>query len=93
MVNFFLILVCIVSLTTLSVRAENVYIEKIGPTLKNPWGMDFIDDSELLVTEKRGRIYRINISNGSQIQVTWTPNTTQMNHTNKIQIIPQRNSI
>ena len=69
MVKFFLILISIISLTTQSVRAENAYIEKIGPTLKNPWGMDFINDSELLVTEKRGRIYRINISNGSSMRL------------------------
>ena len=73
MVKFFLILISIISLTTQSVRAENLYIEKIGPTLKNPWGMDFINDSELLVTEKSGRIHLINISNESYKEIENVP--------------------
>jgi len=70
---FFLIIICIFSITSLSVRAEKIQIEKIGPTLKNPWGMDFINESELLVTEKRGRIFRINISNGSFFEIENVP--------------------
>ena len=31
--------------------------------------MDFINDSELLVTEKKGRIFQVNISDGSSIQI------------------------
>ena len=73
MLNFFLVFICIFSLTSLSVRADNIQIEQIGPTLKNPWGMDFINDSELLVTEKKGRIFRVNISDGSSIQIQNAP--------------------
>ncbi len=73
MLNFFLIFICILSLTSLSVRANNIQIEQIGPTLKNPWGMDFINDSELLITEKKGRIFRVNISDGSSIQIQNVP--------------------
>ena len=87
MVKFFLILISIISLTTQSVRAENAYIEKIGPTLKNPWGMDFINDSELLVTEKRGRIYRINISNGSSYEVENVPEVVSQGQGGLLDII------
>ena len=73
MLNFFLVFICIFSLTSLSVRADNIQIEQIGPTLKNPWGMDFINDSELLVTEKKGRIFQVNISDGSSIQIQNVP--------------------
>jgi glucose/arabinose dehydrogenase len=64
-----LVFICISSLTSFSVRADNIEIQQIGPTLENPWGMDFINDSELLVTEKKGRIYRINISDGSSSEI------------------------
>ena len=73
MLNFFLVFICIFSLTSLSVRADNIQIEQIGSTLKNPWGMDFINDSELLVTEKKGRIFRVNISDGSSIEIQNVP--------------------
>ena len=54
-------------------KADNIKIEQIGPTLKNPWGMDFINDRELLVTEKRGRIFHINISDGSSFEIHNVP--------------------
>ena len=73
MLNFFLVFICIFSLTSLSVRADNIQIEQIGSTLKNPWGMDFINESELLVTEKKGRIYLVNILDGSSIEIQNVP--------------------
>ena len=73
MLNFFLVFIFIFSLTSLSVRADNIQIEQIGPTLKNPWGMDFINDSELLITEKKGRIFRVNISDGSSTEIHNVP--------------------
>ena len=73
MLNFFLVFICVLSLTSFSVRAESVQIEQIGPSLKNPWGMDFISDKEVLVTEKKGRIYRINISDNSSNEILNVP--------------------
>jgi glucose/arabinose dehydrogenase len=71
--KFFLVFICISSLTSFSARADNIQIQQIGPSLENPWGMDFINDSELLVTEKKGRIYRINISDGSSSEIHNVP--------------------
>ena len=67
--KFLIIFICIVSLTSLSARSEQIQIEKIGPTLKNPWGMDFLNDQELLITEKRGRIYHVNVLTESSSQI------------------------
>ena len=67
MPNFIFIFIFIsISFTA---KADNIKIEQIGPTLKNPWGMDFINDRELLITEKRGRIFHINISDGSSFEI------------------------
>ena len=73
MSNFFVIFICIFSLISISVKADSLQIEQIGPTLKNPWGMDFINERELLVTEKRGRIFHINISDGSSSEIQNVP--------------------
>ena len=71
MPNFIFIFIFIsISFTA---KADNIKIEQIGPTLKNPWGMDFINDRELLITEKRGRIFHINISDGSSFEIHNVP--------------------
>ena len=59
-----------------SINAESLQFEKIGPSLKNPWGMDFINERELLITEKRGRIYHINISNGYSVEIQNVPSVS-----------------
>ena len=37
-------------------------LETISENLKYPWGMTFIDDETLLITEKKGSLYKININ-------------------------------
>ena len=71
MPNFIFIFIFI--FISFAAKADNIKIEHIGPTLKNPWGMDFINDRELLVTEKRGRIFHINISDGSSFEIHNVP--------------------
>ena len=37
---------------------------KVTENLNYPWGMTFIDKENLLVTEKNGKLLKINIKNG-----------------------------
>ena len=37
-------------------------LEEISLDLKYPWGMTFIDDDTLLITEKKGDLYKVNIN-------------------------------
>ena len=41
-------------------------IKEISSNLNYPWGMTFIDDTNLLITEKSGTLLRINISTGEK---------------------------
>ena len=36
-------------------------LEKISADLNSPWGMTFIDDENFLITEKTGKIFKLNI--------------------------------
>ena len=49
-------------------------IERIGASLIHPWGMDFLDESVVLVTERRGELYKINLANGTRQPITGLPN-------------------
>ncbi|MCE2517564.1 MAG: PQQ-dependent sugar dehydrogenase [Alphaproteobacteria bacterium] len=44
-------------------------LEQIGPALDHPWGMDFISDDELLVTERSGGMLRINLETGAHQRI------------------------
>ena len=49
--------------------------ETIVDGIEIPWGMDFINDNELLVTEKKGILYRV--SNGKKTEVSGLPDVYQ----------------
>ena len=48
----------------------NFQFEEISKGLNYPWGMTFIDDENLLITEKNGRLIRVNTSTGEQFEIS-----------------------
>ena len=44
-------------------------LHQIGPALNHPWGMDFISATEVLVTERGGALYRMDIGSGATTQI------------------------
>ena len=45
----------------------NFQLEEISKDLNYPWGMTFIDEENFLITEKNGRLLKINISTGVNV--------------------------
>ena len=48
----------------------NFQLEEISKNLNYPWGMTLIDDENLLITEKSGRLLKINLSTGKQVEIS-----------------------
>ena len=44
-------------------------LEKIAKDLKFPWALTFLDKSNLLITEKNGGLFKINIDNGEKKKI------------------------
>ena len=73
MLNYFFASLLILNIIVVPARAEEFLIEHIGPALNKPWGMDFISNNEVIVTEKMGRLFRINIMNNSSYEISNIP--------------------
>jgi glucose/arabinose dehydrogenase len=41
-------------------------IQKIGASLSHPWGMDFLDERHLFVTERSGNLYLVDLFTGTR---------------------------
>ena len=41
-------------------------IQKIGAPLSHPWGMDFLDERHLFVTERSGNLYLVDLFTGTR---------------------------
>ena len=48
-------------------------IERVGPRLAHPWGMDFIGTDQVLVTVRGGGLQRVNLADGSAADITGLP--------------------
>ena len=59
-------------LITLPVKAEP-FVQRIGDPMAHPWGMDFLDDRNLLVTERGGNLFVVNFLTGDRVLVTNLP--------------------
>ena len=61
-VFFSLILSSLIFITPKLVNSE-IYLKRIGNDLEYPWGMDFLDENTILLTQKTGKIIKINLEN------------------------------
>ena len=52
---------------------SKTYISQVGPSLSYPWGVSKIDNENVLVTEKEGKLKTINIVTGKTITVKNIP--------------------
>ena len=48
-------------------------IERLGPALTHPWGMDFLSPSEVLVTTRKGQLFSITIATGATKMIKGLP--------------------
>ena len=58
---------------SMSAAAGAMKIERIGPTLAHPWGMDFLDQDTVLVTMRGGGLMRIDLGTGTATEITGVP--------------------
>ena len=58
---------------SISLSHSDTYIRQIGKALQNPWGMDFLDESNLIVTERSGRMLQINLTTGTHSKIMGLP--------------------
>ena len=49
--------------------ASDYKLEKVISNLNKPWGMSFIDDDNILVTQKSGDILKINLNTKSILKL------------------------
>ena len=50
-----------------------MYIEKIGPDFSHPWGVSILNQKELLISERKGILSKLNITTGEKTIILNTP--------------------
>ena len=62
---------CLAIITTPTIAAP--LIQQIGATLSHPWGMDFLDEQHLFVTERGGNLYLVDLLTGERDTIVNVP--------------------
>ena len=68
--NFILILICLIPFNSAFATIE---IMKIGPNLSHPWGISFLDNNNVIITERGGHLSIINLKTGKLSKINNTP--------------------
>jgi glucose/arabinose dehydrogenase len=55
------------------VLAQQMTLERVGPDLAHPWGMEFLTSDSLLVTTRGGTLWKIGLADGAATRITGTP--------------------
>ncbi|MEK9962356.1 MAG: PQQ-dependent sugar dehydrogenase [Rhodobiaceae bacterium] len=53
--------------------AQSMTLERVGPALTHPWGMEFLTSDSLLVTTRGGTLWKIGLADGAATRITGTP--------------------
>ena len=62
------------SLVSSGCYAENK-LQRLGNTLFHPWGVSLLNKTEALVTERRGKLFRVDLSTGQRREIANLPQT------------------
>ena len=54
-------------------EAQQMELERVGPELAHPWGMEFLTSDTLLVTTRGGKLWKIKLADGAAMRITGTP--------------------
>ena len=57
---------------------------EVADNLNYPWGMTFIDEENLLVTEKNGKLFKINVKNSIKKEIKLEIQSIKFNNVKKI---------
>ena len=86
MKSFIFIIIFIISAYNFPVNAETK-IEKIGNNFSYPWGMSFINDDEIIITERRGKIFKVNWKSNEKVEIVNVPNVLNKHQGGMLDII------
>uniref|UniRef100_A0A486XMV8 PQQ-dependent oxidoreductase, gdhB family n=1 Tax=Rheinheimera sp. BAL341 TaxID=1708203 RepID=A0A486XMV8_9GAMM len=62
-----------VAATTLQTEKSNVQVDTVVTGLKHPWGMTFLPDGSMLITERNGELLRISANGTNKTAITGLP--------------------
>ena len=90
-ISFFCLTIAVFSFSTPSVSQEFKF-KKIGKSFSHPWGITVYSDNEVLITERGGNLFKVNIKNGSKIKIRNLPKVFNVRQGGLLDVLVDQNS-
>ena len=71
-ITFFCLINAIFSFSAPSF-SQDFKFKKIGKSFSHPWGITVYSDNEVLITERGGNLFKVNLKNGSKLKIINLP--------------------
>ena len=63
------LIICLFLFTFSNLYSSEIKLEKIFDDLNKPWSLSFIDKENIIITEKTGRLFILNLKNKNKIEI------------------------
>ena len=72
--------------------SQDFKFKKIGNSFAHPWGIAVYSDDEVLITERGGNLFKVNIKNGSKLKIRNLPRVFSVRQGGLLDILVDQNS-
>ena len=90
-ITFFFLIIIVFSFSAPSF-SENFKFKKIGKSFSHPWGIAVYSDDEVLITERGGNLFKVNIKSGSRFKIRNLPKVFDVRQGGLLDILVDQNS-
>ena len=72
---------------------QDYKVKKVGKAYSHPWGISVFDNDEVLITERGGNLFKVNIKNGSRLKINNLPDVFNVRQGGLLDVLVDKDSI
>ena len=72
---------------------QDYKVKKVGKAFSHPWGISVFDNDEVLITERGGNLFKVNIKNGSRLKISNLPEVFNVRQGGLLDVLVDKESI
>ena len=72
---------------------QDYKVKKVGKAFSHPWGISIFDDDEVLITERGGNLFKVNIETGSRNKIRNLPDVFNVRQGGLLDVLIDKESV
>ena len=72
---------------------QDYKVKKVGKAFSHPWGISVFDNDEVLITERGGNLFKVNIKNGSRLKISNLPEVYNVRQGGLLDVLIDKESV